>query len=73
MAVVSMQRGISLSPAVSRQLEIYKNDEAREAVRDIKDGNTLLVGGTSDDKMVAYMQLQCTDSTTAIETTSPSV
>lgn len=39
------KRRISLSSAVSRQLEIYKNDEARDAVRDIKDGNTLLVGG----------------------------
>lgn len=40
-----VQRGISLSAAVSRQLEFYKNDDAREAVRDIKDGDTLLVGG----------------------------
>lgn len=40
-----VQRGISSSAPVSRQLEIYKNDDARVAVRDIKDGDTLLVGG----------------------------
>ena len=49
MVVVSTQRGISLSFTVSRQLEIYKSDNVSEAVRDIKDGNTLLVGGTSDE------------------------
>ena len=40
-----LQSGISSSAALSRRLEIYKSDEAREAVRDIKDGDTLLVGG----------------------------
>ena len=39
---------MSLSARLGRQLEIYKSDEAREAVRDVKDGDTLLVGGTSE-------------------------
>lgn len=43
--LLSVQRGIALSAAVSRQLEIYKSSDAREAVRDIRDGNTVLVGG----------------------------